>query len=296
MKKTILVVQIAFALLAIPAFAGNDKNYTYLALGDSIPFGLNEAMLPPFVMKLPSPDQFVGYPETIAAAEHLLQSKKLVNASCPGETSGSFLSVNSLDYGCNFPHPVPNGPPLPPFKTLIGLKADYSGSQMDFAKAQLAENKHINMVSLTIGANDALLVLATCMNQTCVDTNMPLALQQYAQNLVVILTQIRANYHGPLVMLKYYSPSSPAFDTLAQQLNGIMTGVAANLAALDPTFTPIRFADGYAAFKNVGFDACQAGLLNRLPQIFPGIPPCDIHPSPLGRDILAAIVEQAFER
>jgi hypothetical protein len=49
--------------------------------------------------------------------------------------------------------------PLPAFKTSIGLHTPYLISQIDFAEAQLRANKHINLVTLTIGANDLLLVL-----------------------------------------------------------------------------------------------------------------------------------------
>ena len=90
-----------------------------------------------------------------------LEPKKEVNASCPGETSGSFLDVNVLggDYGCNSPHFQPPAPTIPPFKTSIGLHTNYTGAQMDFAVKQLAANKHINLVTLSIGANDGLMVL-----------------------------------------------------------------------------------------------------------------------------------------
>src|SRR5689334_4864068 len=89
-------------LAVMPAFAGNDKNYTYLALGDSISFGFNPRLFPPFtpIPPLPSPDRFRGYPEVVADVMHLTQSKKMVNASCPGETSSSFLVIGP-DNGCN---------------------------------------------------------------------------------------------------------------------------------------------------------------------------------------------------
>src|SRR5215471_21762585 len=103
MKFCRLVYPLLIGLIA-PAFAANETNYTYLALGDSVPFGLNITLLPPFSQKLPTPAEFVGYPEPVAASEHLLQSKQEVNASCPGETSGSFLNASMPDNGCNSPH------------------------------------------------------------------------------------------------------------------------------------------------------------------------------------------------
>ncbi len=66
---------LAFAFLAAPLFGGNDKNFTYLALGDSIAFGYD-----PTVVK-PTPDKYIGYPDRVAEFEHLLQSKKEVNAT-----------------------------------------------------------------------------------------------------------------------------------------------------------------------------------------------------------------------
>jgi lysophospholipase L1-like esterase len=287
MKKTIFTAQMAFVLLATPAFAGNDKNFTYLALGDSIPFGMNILLVlsPP----TPTPSEFVGYPETVAAAEHLLISKKLANASCPGESSGSFLDVNTIqrDYGCNFPHPLPGGGSIPPFKQLVGLKVDYTGAQMDYAVAELASNKHIDMVTLSIGANDVFVCLSdpTCSLQSVLDP----VNGTYKNNLTTILTNIRKYYTGKLVLLKYYSPD-PSLDTLAMAVNAVMTQVG---SAFD-----VRFADGFTAFKTAsamfGGDACQAGLLIRLPPGFPT--PCDIHPSPAGRDLLAAIVEIALQQ
>jgi hypothetical protein len=95
-----------------------------------------------------------------------------------------------------------------------------------------------------------------------------------------------------IVLTTYYSPD-PSLDQIAIQINGIMTAVASQ-----PAFGPVRFADGFTAFKTAsvffGGDACKAGLLIRLPAGSPT--PCDIHPSPIGRDLLAAIVELALHR
>src|SRR5262245_280443 len=148
MKKTSITTQLALVLLVAPVYAGND-NYTYLALGDSVPFGMNILLLPPYSAQLPTPDKFIGYPEFVAAADHLLASKKEVNASCPGETSRSFLDINAVDNGCNSPHYQPPLPPIPAFKTSIGLHTNYTGDQMRFAESQLKANKQINLVTLT---------------------------------------------------------------------------------------------------------------------------------------------------
>src|SRR5436190_16174110 len=150
-KAAFLMTQIlGLALAVAPSFAGNDKDYTYLALGDSISFGFDPTLVfctPGSVCPTPTPAQFIGYPEVVAQVEHLLQSKKEVNASCPGETSSSFVTFptpSTPDNGCNS-----NGPyNLPPFKATIGLHTAYTGTQKDFAVSQLASNKHINVVTL----------------------------------------------------------------------------------------------------------------------------------------------------
>jgi lysophospholipase L1-like esterase len=226
-----------------------------------------------------------------------LQSKKEVNASCPGETSGSFLDIQNLDNGCNHPHTQPPPTEPFPFKTSVGLHTNYTGSQMDFAVAQLTANKHIDLVTLSIGANDAFLALPaleSCSGDPVCVLNV---LQPYANNLTKILTGLRAHYQGTLILLTYYSPS-PVFNGLTAALNYVMIQVASQLSA-QPNFAPITIADGFTAFQlaSVEFngDACAAGLLIKLPS--PPAPPstCDIHPSPLGQALLADTVELAQE-
>jgi lysophospholipase L1-like esterase len=289
MKTTLIGIQLAFALLVAPAFAGNAEDYTYLALGDSIPFGMNALLLPPYSTRPPTPDQFIGYPEIVAAADHLLQSKNEVNASCPGETSGSFLDTTSQDLGCNWPHYQPPAATIPPFKNPCLLHTCYAGAQMDFAELQLKTNKGIDLVTLSIGANDVLLALGQCTTDT--NTCVGVALQSYAGNLTQILSRIRKHYQGTLIMTKYYSPT-PALDNIAVAVNEVMTEVATQLA-MGPHFAPVRFADGFTAFKAFGGDACAAGLLIPLPT---SPVTCDQHPSPLGQTVLAVTVEMAMPK
>lgn len=288
MKTTLIGIQLAFALLVAPAFAGNTKDYTYLALGDSIPFGMNALLLPPYSFRTPMPDQFIGYPEIVAAADHLLQSKNEVNASCPGETSGSFLDAGSPDLGCNSPHYQPPAVTIPPFKNPCLLHTCYAGAQMDFAELQLKTNKGIDLVTLSIGANDVLRALGQCTidPNTCVGV----ALQSYAGNLTQILSRIRKHYQGTLIMTKYYAPTSDLIP-IAVAVNDVMTQVAAQLAG--PHFAPVQFADGFTAFKAFGKDACAAGLLIPLPT---SPVTCDQHPSPLGQTVLAVTVEMAMPK
>jgi lysophospholipase L1-like esterase len=166
---------------------------------------------------------------------------------------------------------------------------------MEFAVDQFNINKKINLVSLSIGANDVLLVLPAielCSGvSACVNAVLTPVLDLYAVNLHAILAKVRENYQGTLVLLTYYSPD-PSLDGIAQALNGVMTNVGSQ-------FPQITIADGYAAFHAVsaafGDSACQAGLLIKLPPSPYNSFPCDIHPSPLGRALLAATVESVVQ-
>jgi lysophospholipase L1-like esterase len=169
---------------------------------------------------------------------------------------------------------------------------------MDFAEKQLKSNKRINLVTLSIGANDVLLILPQLQqcgtDQGCANGVLKPVLETYGNNLAIILSKIRADYSGTLIMTKYYSPA-PVLDSLTVAVNDVMTQVVAQLSK-QPNFAPVQFADGFTAFQLVSalhnHDACQAGLVVRLPDP-PPAPPCDIHPSRLGQDLLAATVELA---
>lgn len=286
--------------MAIP-LAASGPTITYLALGDSVSFGLNEALLPPYTSAPPTPSEFIGFPTTLSYLMPPYSPNNLANASCPGETSGSFLNTSAPDNGCNsdhivYPPPGSNLPPIkiPPFKTTIGLHVSYTSSQMAYAATQLGAGNHVGLVTLMIGANDILLVLpqleACGTSTTCAGGILEPVLANYAANLAQILGGLRRLYSGRLALVTYYSPT-PALNTVAQALNGAMTAVAAN-------FPNIIVADSYTPFQMAsapfGGDPCQAGLLIKLPANPYNTSACDIHPSPLGRNLIAAAVDYAL--
>src|SRR6266436_5521346 len=63
--------------------ANSAQTTQYLALGDSLAFGFNPFVNPPDASK------YVRYPEIVSIVLNL----KVANASCPGETSGSFVNT-----------------------------------------------------------------------------------------------------------------------------------------------------------------------------------------------------------
>jgi lysophospholipase L1-like esterase len=192
------------------------------------------------------------------------------------------VTLGAPDNGCN--GTGPNGEP--PFKPAIGLHTNYPGmSQLDFALSQLASNKKIDVVTLSIGGNDMLLLVKRCAGDpACVQSQLGVVLAQYADNLGRILTAIRAKYRGTIVLVLYFSPN-PALNPVAQALNSTIVDVGKRFNA--------RFADGYTAFQLAsafsGGNACAAGLLAPLA---PGV--CDVHPTLNGQRVLGAAVVAAL--
>jgi lysophospholipase L1-like esterase len=267
------------AILAAPLRAGNSRGETYLALGDSVAFGYNPNLLVPG-LPLPVPSEFIGYPETAEQALRLLLRDSLINAACPGETSSSFITGAPPDNGCNGPQG---------FKAIIGLHTNYTGSQLDFALKQLKTNPRTNVVTLGIGGNDLLLLKELCTAQTaetfaaCIAANAAALAATYETNLAAILTAIRHVYSGRLILVNVYAPDTdPTFTATIAAFDTLMARVGAGFG--------VRIADAFTAFQLASAlaangDPCAAGLLIRLPT-----GGCDVHPSPAGRDVLAATV------
>jgi len=250
--------------LAPPPAAANAK---YLALGDSIAFGFNPNLTyaPPFA-------GFVGYPEEVAAATGLV----LANASCPGETSASFLDATQPDNGCHFKDDF----------FAQGLKITWGGipDQMDYALSFLAAHPKTELITLDIGGNDLLLVQAQCgASLLCIGTQLPVTLAKISANITEILFRLRTAYWGPIVVLTQYATNYQDVKQIAALTS--MSKATSTVAA--PFFAPI--ADGYGAFASASLlnfgDTCAAGLLIRNPD-----GTCDKHPSAKGRSILADAV------
>jgi lysophospholipase L1-like esterase len=236
---------------------------SYLALGDSITFGYD-----PTADHTDEQDS-VGYPGEVASA----LSHTLVNASCPGETSASFLVPGADDQGCHA------------FRAGSPLHARYSGTQLNFATGYLRTHPRTDLVSLGIGIND----LYRC-NRVSTDRcgrELTATLETYRANLSTIVRALRAVYAGPLVLVDYYSPNYQDFrmTDAVGRLNAIVAEVAGrNQAAVAHTYGVFAGPNTSSA-RNI----CTAGLLIKLAHR------CDIHPSPSGRTLLAAAVTLAAE-
>ena len=266
-------------IAGIPASAASE-GHSYLALGDSVPFGFS-----PVQTLWPNADNFIGYPEIVAQRLNIED----VNATCPGEATGGFLSLTGTDNSCR------------PYRSAFPLHVAYLTSQMDFATAYLRAHPETRLVTLTLGANDFFHLENVCGAQfatdtddpaddiaACVAAGIPSMLGTMTANLNTIFAGIRATgYKGLIVAVTYYSLTYP--DTSgAALLNGPMIAVAKTYNVVIASGVEAWRATATAA----GGDSCVAGLL--LPAFPPGTPGCDVHPTPLGRDLLAGAVVSAI--
>ena len=260
----------AAATPAAPVTSGSQ----YLALGDSVTFGYEEAQVVP-APNYNDASSFIGYPEQLGAELHL----KVANASCPGETSASLVNESAPSNGCE------SG-----YRAQFPLHVPYKGSQLAFAIHYLQSHPGVHLVSLMIGANDFFICEKTTPDGCTSGSELAATAAEIEHNVHVILKSIRttAQYRGQLAIVNYYS---------LNYASAVDNGVSALLnSAMDTAAKPFRveIADGFgelqAAASHSGGDSCAAGLLTQL-----GSPSsCGIHPSFAGQALLAQALEEAI--
>jgi len=256
-----------------PDARGNDS---FLALGDSVPFGYIAADGFAYV----NANNFVGYPDYVGGDLRF----RTTNASCPGETSSSFISATGADNGCRA------------FRARFPLHVSYTSTQLDYATNFLATHKHARLVTIMLGANDGLLLQQSCHGDlACIQAGLPMVLSTLAANMNTILASLRATgFRGVLVVVNYYSLdyTDPTQTGLIVLLNQTLAAVAAaNGAVVADAFKAFRTA---ASTPFAGGKTCRAGLLNVNPAD-PTQATCDDHPTQSGHQLLADTIEAAFE-
>lgn len=253
-----------FVLAAVPASAASE-GHAYLALGDSVPFGDSPLVNPN------DASNFVGYPEIVAQRLDI----KDVNATCPGEASGGFLSLTGTDNVCR------------PYRAAFPLHVQYKVSQMDYALRYLTGHKDTRLITLTLGANDLFRWQKDCAVSATTGT-CPLGLggvfDTLQANLTTIFSKIRSTgYTGLIVAVTYY-----AID-YTDGVGVFLTLTGESLTKAAGSAFGVKIASGFNAWAPVaataGGSSCAAGLLIRT-----SATGCDIHPAPLGRDLLAGAV------
>jgi len=259
-KLAVLASALAlFVISAIPA-AATSQGHGYLALGDSVAFGTNPLLDPR------DASNFTGYPDVAAQTLNVED----VNAACPGEASGGFISPTGLDNVCR------------PYRAAFPLHVAYTGTQLDFATNYLKSNPRTRLVTLNLGANDIFRLQKNCNNDpACIAANLPTYLANLDTNLRTIFAAIRATgYNGLIVALTYYALDyNNTGGTIL--LNNPMIDAASQFG--------VFVASGFGAWKATalasGGSSCAAGLLIALPT-----GGCDVHPTAKGRALLAQAI------
>jgi lysophospholipase L1-like esterase len=286
-----LLLALIVLLAAPPSGARADRGgrhggpvRTYLALGDSLAFGYQQAK---FNELFPNenPAAFAtGYVDDLAAAFQRFDPRlQVVNDGCPGETTDSFIS-GPCQYQLSFPlhHPYAAGP---------------SSSQLTDALSYLHSHRnHVSPITIDIGANDALGVAEhTCaFAPVCIAEHAPALIEHISANLTLILSDLRAAApHAKIVVLGLYDPFGekvPGSDHLTAIINEAMAAVAGTEGA--------RFADPLPVFDPPGpseeetictlTNMCPEGTINLTGK-------GDIHPTNQGYRVLAHLIFEQLE-
>ena len=241
---------------------------TYLALGDSVPFGFRAGA------DYSKAADFVGYPQLVG--EKL--GVKVVNATCPGETTASFIDEKAPSNGCeNSPRSAFG------YRTGFPLHVLYDSvnqSQLDYAVRSLRTTRNVSLVTVQVGANDAFICQHTT-SDGCLSEIGTVA-RTVQTNLGTILAALRGEggYRGRIVVVTYYAMDYAAPEAGAiRVLDGGMAAAARAHGA--------SVASGFDAFRPVaeksGGDSTAAGL----------VLPNDVHPTAEGQRLLARAVEKA---
>jgi lysophospholipase L1-like esterase len=276
LRATCYLTLILIGLAAGFVAADEREDARALALGDSVVFGYITQAGHQYV----NANNFIGSPEYFADSLHL----NVVNASCPGEATSSFLSSTGADNGCRA------------FRAEAPLHVAYSSTQLAFATAFLRHHPDARLVSIGIGANDLFLLEKACAANPnpsqCIDAGLPATLAEVASNMATILADLRAaGFGGVLIVVNYYSLdySDPVGTGITELLNQAISAPAEAYGAV--------VADVFTAFEKVvanpaiGGKTCNAGLLNVDPQ---DQTLCDVHPSQSGQQLIAKTVGRAY--
>jgi lysophospholipase L1-like esterase len=273
----------------------------YLALGDSLAFGFQQAKLNTALTSgTYSPSLFTtGYVDDFFAgfAATAPPDAQLVNLGCPGETTDSLIGATNATTGCTtFPFPIHSSHPG---RTQLQAALDVIGD----------EHGRLSPVTLDIGANDVLHMVNTCTNATtgavdlaCVQGSAPASYAHVRDNVSAILDAIRdaspsteiivAGVYNPLypkiyqqTLLQTGSPATAAAtaagtDALAAQLNGLLAQTAADHRAF--------FADPLPVFNPPGDPAVELGTICSLTAVCG--PLRDIHPTDAGYQAFGDVV------
>jgi lysophospholipase L1-like esterase len=272
---TALILVLALGLAPL-AGAARAPQQSYLALGDSLAFGYSQAKFNSLYPNENPASYHTGYVDDLGAVLKFVHpGLQVVNDGCPGETTESFIN-GPCEYQLAFPlhHPYSGGKTSSQLSDALNYLGSHKGS--------------VNLITLDIGANDALGVIkTTCsLEPACIASHAPALFTHIATNLGGILAQLRgAAPQTQVIVLGLYNPfgsSIAGADQLTAQLNETMSAVAAAAGA--------RFANPLPYFNPPG-KAEQPTLCLLTNMCTPLV---DIHPTDLGYAVLAGVLLRSY--
>ena len=232
----LLLALLAFVPLS-PARADsahfNPPKQFYLALGDSLAFGFQQAKFNAELPNIVAATFDTGYVNDFATMLDAVRPDiKTVNYGCPGESTATFISGS-----CPW--------------LVAGLHPhdDFASSQMDAALAFLHGHRGtVSPISVDLGSNDLENLLSTCggaTNKSCVSAGLPAVLHQVSDNLSLILGRLReAARYSEIIVLQYYNPyavADPSSNAIVEALNSAIAYAAVAIRA--------RPADAFGPFN-----------------------------------------------
>jgi lysophospholipase L1-like esterase len=245
---------------------------TYLALGDSVPFGYRADAAAQF----PQASNFTGYPELVARDLKL----HVLNASCPGETTASFSDTTARAFGCeNSPASATAG-----YRTLYPLHVGYPlpESQLDYAVKTLQSTHGISLVTIQIGANDAFLCQQTTSDKCAAEGTSVVSTAQHNLETILSALRSRGHYTGRIVVVTYYALD---YTGLAWASTQFLDGALATAGQAHGAVVASGFDAFQAPAQKSGGNSITAGL----------VLPNDVHPTAQGQQLLATAVENALK-
>jgi lysophospholipase L1-like esterase len=242
----------------------------YLALGDSIAYGIQPTKVKPGARPA---DFDTGYVDVVAARlRRLAPGIRVVNYGCPGESTVTFMRG-----GC------------PAFADHVKLHDAFRGAQLDAALAFLRLHPgDVSPITVTLYGNDWLPVLLdTCKgNVACARKHAPSATKAFASRLAAILRRIRAAApDGEIIMTGAWNPDPNSL----RQLRTVYRSLEASIVRASIT-SHAKVARMLPVFNPSGTPRAQKARLCALTFI------CsqgDPHPTDAGYRAMAAAVMQA---
>jgi lysophospholipase L1-like esterase len=217
------------ALAGVPAPVSASPQRYYLALGDSLTYGIQpakvDAGLPPSGFNSGFVDVFARRLRTLAP------QLQVVNYGCPGESTKTFVSG-----GCPW---------------LAGgrqLHNEFHGTQLTAALAFLrAHPNQVSPITLNLGGNDAQAFADACKGSfACARARAPKAMKQITSRLTSILHQLRsAAPNANIILIGVWNndtttprQSDPLYHAFDQAIGRTAAGAKAHFADPFPLFNP----------------------------------------------------------